>query len=213
MSSSGWTHWKRRHCWKTTTGPRQSKDQKRMRKTNETSLDTSCEVIQREAMSKVMTRPISQGIAAPGQEEMRKIAELLAQDDRPMLPSMQWREQGRKEAVDLAHGRVYEHHKPFLADHRAMDAFGRFGSLVAKADTSDRPLGALACPSLVAANLGTKGTLRPLQHWSHTQETGERNTFGARPGKPERGRHSSRQRSQMGSKWWDTQCKHNNCNK
>ena len=44
-----------------------------------------------------------------------------------------------------------------------MDASGRFGSLVAKADTSDKPLGALACPSLVAAKLGTKGPLRPLQ--------------------------------------------------
>ena len=91
MSSSGRTHWKRRHCWQTTGGARQSKDQKRRRKTNETSLDTSCDVILREAMNKVMTRLISQGIAAPRQEEMRKIAELLAQDDHPMLPSMQWR--------------------------------------------------------------------------------------------------------------------------
>ena len=50
-----------------------------------------------------------------------------------------------------------------LADHSAMDASGHFGSLMAKADTSDRPLGALACPSPVAAKSGTKGALRPLQ--------------------------------------------------
>ena len=205
MTSAGGTHWKRRHFWKTATGPRQPKERKR-RETNEKRLDKRWDM--REALSMAMTRLISQGIAAPGQEEIRKIAEPLGQDDRPILPSTRRRKQGRKEkeAVDLdypalcyifrtatreggadAYGLLYEHNKPLFADHRAMDAFGWFASLVAKADTSDRPLGALAYASLAASKSGTKGALRPSQHRNQTQETGGRDTGGIRPRKPERG--------------------------
>ena len=49
-----------------------------------------------------------------------------------------------------AFGIGYEHYKPMLADHVAMESLGRFANFIATARISERLREAMACTSLVA---------------------------------------------------------------
>ena len=158
--------------------------------------------MRKESLTRAVKRLTPHGIASLGPEETKKVSTLLAQETPPPLPPRGWKERGKNKETELdlptfterirdtaigigadAFGTVYEHYKPLLADHAAVEALGRFAYLIATAQISERLCEAMACTSLVEAKSGTKGKLRPLQ--TGTKTTGGSYTGGARRGKLE----------------------------
>ena len=92
-------------------------------------------------------------------------------------------------------GETYEHHKPLMADHSAVYAFGRFASLLAKGRNHRVTAGGTGMHKRGGGKVRHKRKTETPANGNNTQEAshlGERKTLGKK-----RDRHSSPLRSQQ----------------